>query len=89
MQSRIWRPILVASVLIAIGTAEAQTPPTDPVTGWVPGWVPRRHACLESTELERIKVDPQGRSLSFPQPQLGLDYYEVIGWLEGFFNGWR
>ena len=49
----------------------------------------RRHACLELLELERIKVDPQGRSLSFPQPQLGLDYYEVIGWLEGFFNGWR
>ena len=51
--------------------------------------LPDRYKCLDLLELERIKVNPQDNTLTYPDPQLAADWYSVDGWLKGFFSAWN
>jgi hypothetical protein len=82
----------ISVVLIVIGTNCFAEPQAQSSVGPT-GWPPRRHACLDVLELEKLRVDPKSGAISFnfatEDSRLLVDYAEVAGWLEGFLLGWK
>src|SRR5215467_5367047 len=50
---------------------------------------PHRYECMDLLELEKIKVDPQTQTITYPDIRLATDYVEVAGWLSGWFSAWN
>jgi hypothetical protein len=46
--------------------------------------VPKRHKCPELLDLERVKYDPQTKTITSPDVQLSLEYRALEGWLQGY-----
>ena len=70
-----------AILLVGISFAETQGPAN---RGPSTALVPKRHTCPELLDLERIKFDPQTKTITSPDVQLSLDYRGLEGWLQGY-----
>src|SRR5215475_13761121 len=78
---------LLSIVILLIGIsgnacfAETQWPAT---RGPSTALVPKRHTCPELLDLERVKFDPQTKTITSPDAQLSLEYRALEGWLQGY-----
>ena len=79
---------LLSIVILLIGIsgsacfAETQMPPAN--RGPSTALVPKRHKCPELLDLERVKYDPQTKTITSPDVQLSLEYRALEGWLQGY-----
>jgi hypothetical protein len=78
---------LLSIVILLIGIsgnacfAETQWPAT---RGPSTALVPKRHTCQELLDLERVKFDPQTKTITSSDAQLSLEYRALEGWLQGY-----
>ena len=76
----------IAILLIGISGnacfAETQMPPA--TRGPSTALVPKRYRCPELLDLERVKYDPQTKTITSPDVQLSLEYRGLEGWLQGY-----
>src|SRR5215475_14211325 len=71
-----------AILLVGISFAETQMPPA--TRGPSTALVPKRHTCQKLLDLERVKFDPQTKTITSPDAQLPLEYRALEGWLQGY-----
>lgn len=53
---------------------------------------PRRYNCIDILELERLGFESTGNNTPYfnsLDTQLALDYFELIGWLEGYLTAFN
>ena len=72
----------IAILLIGISgnACLAETQNRGPITALVP----KRHMCPELLDLERVKYDPQTKTITSSDVQLSLEYRGLEGWLQGY-----
>jgi hypothetical protein len=82
---KLWKLLSIAVLLIGISGnacfAETQIPRS---RGPSTALVPKRHMCSELLDLERVKYDPQTKTITSPDVQLSLEYRGLEGWLQGY-----